>query len=47
MIKKPSEMINIENKFRVLIAGYPRNRKNNIRVVSAKTIVNRYGFWSK
>lgn len=34
MIKKPNEIVNTDNKFRVLIAGYPRNRKNNIRFVS-------------
>ncbi len=33
MIKKPAEMINTENRFRVLIAGYPRNRENNTRTI--------------
>lgn len=39
MIKKPSEMINIENKFRVLIAGYPGIGKTILGLSAPKPLL--------
>lgn len=39
MIKKPSEMINIENKFRVLIAGYPGIGKTTLGLSAPKPLL--------
>jgi len=39
MIKKPAEMINIENKFRVLIAGYPGIGKTTLGLSAPKPLL--------
>lgn len=39
MIKKPSEMINTENKFRVLIAGYPGMGKTTLALSAPKPLL--------
>lgn len=39
MIKKPSEMINTENKFRVLIAGYPGIGKTTLGLSAPKPLL--------
>lgn len=39
MIKKPAEMINVENKFRVLIAGYPGIGKTTLGLSAPKPLL--------
>lgn len=39
MIKKPAEMINIENRFRVLIAGYPGIGKTTLGLSAPKPLL--------
>lgn len=39
MIKKPTEMINAENKFRVLIAGYPGMGKTTLALSAPKPLL--------
>ena len=39
MIKKPAEMINTENKFRVLIAGYPGIGKTTLGLSAPKPLL--------
>lgn len=39
MIKKPAEMINVENKFRVLVAGYPGIGKTTLGLSAPKPLL--------
>ena len=39
MIKKPSEIINTENKFRVLVAGYPGIGKTTLGLSAPKPLL--------
>lgn len=39
MIKKPSEIVNVENKFRVLIAGYPGIGKTTLGLSAPKPLL--------
>ena len=39
MIRKPAEMVNTENRFRVLIAGYPGIGKTTLGLSAPKPLL--------